>query len=176
MNKLKHLLATLALFPALAFAQVQVLGFEIGSTTSQQLKTKLASQTRVEDNGTNKFSGGRQFKTDGTGYGIDTLTEVVYIFDPQDKLAGVLMGMGKDRFDDVFNALSAKYKVSSQQRPFVGNKSARFNAKGAVIELDAPHMSFTMSARYIREDLMKKFLTESQAETQQKKAAERSQF
>lgn len=176
MKFIQQALLTVALLPALAMAQVQVLGVEIAATTSQQLKSKLPGQARLTDGGVNKFSGGRQFTTDGAGYGIDSLNEVTYIFDAQDKLAAVLMQLGKERFDDLFNTLSSKYKLTAQQRPFVGNKSARFTAKGAVVELDAPHLSFVMDVRYVRDDLMKSFLAQSKSEAQQKKAAEQSKF
>lgn len=176
MKFIKLLILLVAVVPAMANAAVQVVGFEIGTSTVQQVKSQLVKQTSIEDEGTNKYTGGVQFKTDGGGYGIDSLTEVVYIFDRDDKLAGVLMDMGKFRFDDIFETLAAKYKVTAKQRPFVGNMSARFKPKGVTIELDAPHLGFNMNASYIRDDLYEQFHSESARESQQKKAAERSKF
>lgn len=176
MKTFKLFLIALALLPAICLAQVQVLGFELGSSTQQQVRSRLGNQARIGDVGTNKFTGGQQFKTSGEGYGLDGLTEVVYIFDKDQKLAGVLMEMGNDRFDEVFGVLAGKYKVTAQARPFVGNKFGRFKAKGATIELSAPHMSFEMQANYIRDDLYAQFTTQSAAEAQQKRAAEQSKF
>ncbi|MBI1928181.1 hypothetical protein HYR99_28540 [Candidatus Poribacteria bacterium] len=158
-------------------AQVAVLGFKIGVSTASQVKTQLAKQTRIEDAGINKYTGGPQFKTDGEGYDIETLTKVFYIFDEKEKLAGVLMTMSKNRFDDIFDVLSGKkYEVIVKERPFVGNMYARFKAKGVTIEMDAPHLGFTMSVSYLRDDLYQKFNSQSAQEEQQKKEKEKSKF
>ncbi len=176
MRFIKLILLGAMFLPALSFAQVLVLGFEVGTSTLQQVKAELAKQTKIQDAGTNKYTGGAQFKTDGGGYDIETLSEVFYIFDKDQKLAGVLMEMSKNRFDEIFNFLSGKYKVTAKQRPFVGDMFARFKAKGGTIELDAPHLGFNMQARYIRDDLFQQFNTQSAQETQQKKASEKSKF
>lgn len=161
---------------ASASAQVQVLGVEIGTSTVQQVKTEAAKQSKVRDIGTNKWSQGPMLRADGDGYGIEGLSDVLYIFDKTNVLAGVIMTMEKSRFDEVFGFLSGKYKVSAKQIPFVGNKFARLKGKGAMVELDAPHLSFTMEARYLRDDLFQQFNAQSEAEAQQKKASERSRF
>lgn len=161
---------------ALAHAGTQVLGFEIGATTVDQFKQDLSAKTKLEASGTNKYSGGQMFKTDGAAYDIDGLTSVLYIFDQQQKLAGVIMDMGKSRFDAVFQFLSANYKVVAQQRPFVGDQYARFRPSDAVIELDAPHLGFNMEVRYLRNDLMQKFNAQSEAEAAAKKKSEASKF
>lgn len=159
-----------------ANAGTQALGFEIGASTVDQVKSSLAKQTKVSDSGTNKFTMGPMLKTDGSSYEIEGLTEVLYIFDDQKKLAGIIMNMSKARFDAVFQALSAKYKVASQQRPFVGNQFARFKAQDSVVEMDAPHLGFEMEVRYIRNDLMQKFNSQSAAEAEAKKKREASKF
>jgi hypothetical protein len=101
---------------------------------------------------------------------------VVYVFDKDQELAAVLMEMGKDRFNDVFKILSAKYKLTAEERPFVGNMLGRFKAKGATIELNAPHMSFEMNASYLRDDFYARVKTQSAQETEQRKAAEKARF
>lgn len=161
---------------SLVHAGTQVLGVEIGTTTIDQLKQDLSKKTKLEMTGTNKFSGGEMIRTDGSAYDIEGLTSVLYIFDENKKLAGVLMDMGKHRFDAVFQFLNGKYKVVSQQRPFVGNQFARFRPSDAFIEMDAPHMGFNMEVRYIRNDLMQKFNAQSEAEAAAKKKSEASKF
>mgnify|MGYP001282501103 CR=1 FL=1 len=160
----------------LAHAGTQVLGFEIGSTTVDQLKQDLRGKTKLESTGTNKYSGGEMFKTDGSSYGIEGLTKVLYVFDDQRELAAVIMVMAKHRFDSVFQFLESKYKVVAQQRPFVGDRYAKFRPSDAVIELDAPHLSFDMEVRYVRNDLMQKFIAQSEADAAAKKRSEASQF
>ena len=160
----------------LAHAGTQVLGFEIGSTTVDQLRQELSKRTKLETSGTNKYSGGEMFSTTGASYDIQGLSRVLYIFDEQKKLAGVVMDMDKQRFDAVFQFLSSKYKAVAQQRPFVVNQYARFRPSDAVVELDAPHLSFNMEVRYIRNDLMQKFNAQSEADAAAKKKAEASKF
>ncbi|BBO21083.1 MAG: hypothetical protein HKUEN07_01390 [Rhodocyclaceae bacterium] len=178
---MKHLvqsaLAAIALMCSIgANAGTQALGFEIGASTIDQVKSTLVKQTKVADSGTNKFTMGPMLKTDGASYEIEGLNEVLYIFDDQKKLAGIIMDMNKARFDAIFQALSAKYKVSSQQRPFVGNQFARFKTQDSVIEMDAPHLGFVMEVRYIRNDLMQKFNSQSAAEADAKKKREAAKF
>lgn len=158
------------------WAQVQVLGVEVGTSSVKDVKAQAGKQTRVRELGTNKWSDGPMLGTDGEGYGIEGLSEVLYIFDKAGVLAGVVMTLNKNRFDELYGFLSGKYKPVSKQIPFVGDKFARFKAKGVTIELDAPHLSFKMSARYLRDDLLQQFNTQSEAESQQKKASERSKF
>lgn len=157
-------------------AGTQVLGVEIGVTTADQLQRSIGSRIALTAQGTNKYSGGPMLGSSGAGYGIDGLNEVTYIFDTQGKLSAVLMEMGKHRFDAVYKAVSAKYKVVSQKRPFVGNQYARFEPGDAVIEIDAPHMSFEMGVRYVRNDLMKKFRSQSKAEADAKETSEAAKF
>lgn len=159
-----------------ANAGTQVLGAEIGVTTLEQLKLELSKKTKVEDRGNNKYSGGAMLKTDGASYEIEGLATVLYIFDQQKKLAAVIMDMDKERFNTVFQFLNGKYKVVAQQRPFVGNQSARFKPADAYIDMDAPHMGFNMEVRYIRNDLMQKFNTKSDADAAAKKKSEASKF
>lgn len=177
MNVGKALFLVLALCSSLiAHAGTQALGFEIGASSFEQIKSALAKQTKVVDAGTNKFSNGPMLKTGGGSYEIEGLNEVLYIFDDQRKLAGIIMGMDKERFDSVFQALSGKYKVSFKQRPFVGDQFARFKTQDAVIELDAPHLSFEMDVRYIRNDLMQKYNAQSAAESEAKQKREAAKF
>lgn len=159
-----------------AFAGTQVLGFEIGVSTVDQVRSALTKQTKIKGEDVNKWTGGAQFHTDGSAFEIRGLQNVQYIFDDQKKLTAIIMTMGKDGFDSVFKAVSAKYKVVNQQRPFVGNQYAKLKSQDSIIEIDAPHMGFDMEVRYIRDDLMKKFNEQSAAEEQAKKKKEASKF
>jgi hypothetical protein len=177
MRTLRSVLFVLALCATtLAHAGTQVLGFEIGVTTVEQLKQDLSKRTKYQVLGPNKYSGGDMIKTDGAAYEIEALTSVLYIFDDQKKLAGVIMDMGKHRFDSIFQFLSSKYKVVSQQRPFVGNQFARFRPADSIIEIDAPHLGFNMEVRYIRNDLMQRFNAQSESEAAAKKKSEAAKF
>lgn len=174
---LRLLLAILTLVCSTAtHSGTAVLGFEIGVTTLDQAKQDLTKKTMPQFQGTNKYTGGEMIRTDGNGYDIEGLSGVLYIFDDKKKLAGVIMDMGKHRFDAIFQFLTSKYKVVAQQRPFVGNQYARFKPADAFVEIDAPHMGFEMEVRYIRNDLMQKFNAQSEAEVAAKKKSEASKF
>ena len=173
----KNSLAIIAILASsFAHAGTQVLGFEIEASTLEQVNTSLSKQTKVIDNGINKFSAGTMLRTNGSSYEIEGLNDVLYIFDDQQKLAGVIMNMNKNRFDTVYQAVSKKYKVASQNRPFVGNQFARFKTPDSTIEIDAPHLSFEMEVRYIRKDFLQKFNSQSTAEAESKKKREASNF
>lgn len=173
---IRLLLAASLLISGLAHAGTKALGFEIGVSTVDQVRSVMVKQTRVMDAGENKYSAGPMLKTDGTGYDIQGLNSVVYIFDPQQKLLGVVMGMNKNRFDVVFKMLADKYKVVAQERPFVGDRYARFKTQDATIQIEAPHLSFDMDVSYLRDDLLKKLRAQQAAETAAKKRHESAQF
>lgn len=162
-------------------ANAAPLGLELGAATQAQVRQKLSDQTHLEDGGTNQYSGGKMLKGDGEGLGIDGLSEIVFIFDTTDKLAAVLMTLPKgEGFGDLQNgnftktakALAAKYKQVEKRQPFVGNAHAIFRQGDSVVELDAPHMSFTMALRYMTNALRKTFKQQS---TSNKAAKERTQ-
>lgn len=178
-NRFVSRLVTVLIFSAcagMAHAGTQVLGVEIGQTTPAQLTKALAKHAKLENRGTNKYSGGDMYHVDGDAYDIEGLKDVLYIFDDRQRLAGVIMDMDKGRFDSVYQYLTGKYKVTSQQRPFVGNQYAVFKPNDAVIELDSPHMSFDMEVRYLRNDLMQQFKAQSPADAVAKKRSEASKF
>jgi hypothetical protein len=164
------------LFLTPAMAGTQVLDAELGVTTVEQLKSVLSKNTMVQQRGVNKYSGGEMYATDGASYGIDGLDTVLYIFDNQKKLAGVIMTMDKDRFASIYDILSKKYKIVSKQRPFVGDQYALFKPSDANIEIAAPHLSFEMEVRYLRNDLVQQFNAKSEAEAAAKKKTETRKF
>lgn len=168
--------ASLILGAISARAGTQVLGVELGVTTVAQLSQELSKEARFESIGTNQYSEGPMIRADGSSYQIDGLKRVLYIFDGQKKLAGVVMDMDKSRFDAVFDFLNKKYKPTVQRRPFVGDQFARFKPADAFIELDAPHMGFNMEVRYLSNDLMQKFNAQSEAEAAAKKKSEAAKF
>jgi hypothetical protein len=153
-----------------------VLGFEVGVSTLEQVKATLSKKTQVKDNGINKWSKGPMLKTNGSSYEIEGLNSVLYIFDEQKTLMGVVMDMNKKRFDSIYEVLSKKYKMKEQKRPFVGDQFALFESPGCIIELDAPHLGFQMEVRYLRSDLVRRVNSQSEAEDKAKKKREADQF
>ncbi|TKD46455.1 hypothetical protein [Azotobacter chroococcum] len=168
----KEIAISLSLLSSVAFADPTIFGMELGVTTEQQLK----SAYNVNHIGTNKYSNGNMYSVPVSAINFDGLQEVTTVFDTEGKLLAVLTTLPKSKFDYLHKTLGGKYKLVNQNIPFVGNKSAKYRDGTTEITLDAPHLSFQMSMNYIRDDLMKKFNQQSQAENQKKQANEASQL
>lgn len=157
------------------------LGLELGAATLADVQKEVGTKFQLSDLGINKFSGGKMLSGTGNGLGIDGLSEIAFIFDQNNVLAGVLMTLPKkDNRNDLQNgnfkktakALASKYKKVEMQDPFVGSAYARFSQGKSVIELDAPHMSFTMSLRYVTSDFMSNFNKQAAADRASKDQAQ----
>lgn len=122
---------------------------------------RWGGKTNLDDEGTNQFSGGKMLQGDGSGLGIEGLSEVTFIFDRADKLAGVVMTLPKESFKPTLKALSAKYKLLDSQLPFVGDASAHLKQGDSLVEMNAPHMSFTMEVLYLTNGLKQAFQQKS---------------
>lgn len=151
-------------------------GQELGIASYAQVKQQVGGKTALSDTGTNKFSGGKMLQGDGSGLGIDGLSEVTFIFDRADKLAGVLMTLPKESFKPTLKALSAKYALVSSEVPFVGNASAKLKQGDSVIELNAPHLSFTMEVLYLTRSLKQAFQQQSSNERAAKEKRQADMF
>ncbi len=161
---------------ASAEAGTKVLGVEIGVTTPGLLHKTLDGKVRLAERGVNKWSGGDMLRSGGENLGIDGLQQVDYIFDAKGVLCGVLMSMAKERFDDVYQAVSLKYTLQREERPFVGNQYARFATADGIVELDAPHLSFELSVRYLRRDLAEEYQRRSRAEETERRKSQAAKF
>lgn len=70
---------------------------------------------------------------------------------------------------------SVKYKlVNNQVVSFMNYGTAQFTVGDAVIDIDAPHLSFDMEVRYLNKRLRDAFMVQLNAETtaQQKRKAD----
>lgn len=177
-NKLACLLAMLCMaFSNLALAiNAAPLGMELNVATYAQVKQQLGGKTSLSDAGTNKYSGGKMLQGNGDGLGIEGLSEITFIFDASEKLAGVLMTLPKDSFKPTLKALSAKYKLVESVVPFVGNASAKLQQGESVIELDAPHMSFEMTVTYMTRGLKQAFTQQASNERASKEKRQADMF
>ncbi|GAB1394618.1 hypothetical protein MASR1M60_27820 [Rhodocyclaceae bacterium] len=166
---------------AMAAPNAAPLGVEIGVATLEQVKKDIGGRTRLSDAGTNVYSEGPMFKGDGTGLEIDGLSEILFIFDKANKLAGVVMtlpkgGMGSENVRKVMGMLGEKYKTVQKNIPHVGNAYGKFKQGASVVEVDAPHMSFTMEVRYLSDAFLASFNQRSQQERTEKQQKQKSQF
>lgn len=163
-------------WPPSTFAQVQVLGVELGKTTMTQVKAQLNKATPIVETGRNRYTDGPQFSTTGAGYDIESLMTVRYIFDREQKLAAVTMTMGKDRFEDIASFLASKYKVTKKVVPFVGDRLYQLKPPGVFIEVSSPHLSFEIQVSYVRDDLYQAFNAQVAQDDAKKRAGEKTKF
>jgi hypothetical protein len=177
---MKKLVANLLLCLSLASPTVQagvkVMDVEVGVTTIETLKTTVGTKVKLMEAGISSWTGGSMLRADGDAFDIEGLKAVLYIFDDQKRLSALVMTMDKSRFDAVYKFIASKYKLTSEQRPFVGNSTAKFAAPDTNIEMDAPHMSFEMEVKYLSHSFVKNFQTKSQAASAAKQKKEQSQF
>ncbi len=144
-------------------ANAAPLGLEIGFANLAGVKHKLGGMTNLESVGTNEYSEGPMLRSSGEGLGVDGLSQLLLIFDKDNVLVGVVMTLPKAP-KDVLQKLSEKYQVVDNRiDAFMNNGYARLGKGESLIEIDAPHLSFTMEVRYLTQKLM--------ADYQQKSAA-----
>jgi len=160
------------LLTSTASADPTIFGMEIGKMTEKELKSTYS----VNHIGTNKYSNGNMYSVPASSINFEGLQEVTTIFSTDGKLVAVLTTLPKSKFDYLNNALGGKYKLISQQIPFVGDKKATYRDGATEITLDAPHLSFKMSMNYISYELMNAFNKQSRAESRQKQQSEASQL
>ena len=163
-------------FCCVAHAGTKVINVELGVSTLEQVRKTASSSGKVQNNGTNTWTGGPSLAVQNGDYGIQGLQSVEYIFDASNKLAAVVMTMGKDRFDAIFDVLAGKYKMTKKVRPFVGDQYARFSTPDGLIEVDAPHLGFTMDVSYMTSTFHKAWTDGVKARQSQQRQQEKSKF
>lgn len=166
----------LTLFAALVRAEVAPFGVPIGVATLKEVRASLGPKTTLKHAGTNKWSGGPMLSSDGRGLGIDGLQEATFVFNPQEKLVGVLLTLPKHRYADITSYLKQKYQLVDEATPFVGDRFATFREGPVTITAAAPHLSFEMTVNYIHSELQTAFDRGSQAEADKKRQREVSKL
>ena len=154
-------------------ADVSSLCMTLGKTTHEQAS---AYSSMLVDKGINKYSNGKMLTGLNPAWNIKGLKSTTLIFDQNKVLTAILMTMNKHQFDRVFGFLSSKYTLENKQIPFVGNKSATFRKENVTIEINAPHMSFTMDVVYATDAFNKAYERISREERRRKNNADKSQF
>lgn len=147
-------------------------GLELGKATVAQAKAKY----RLKSDGTNKYSQGPMFKVEPSSVQLDGLQQMTLIFNKQQVLVGVMTTLPKAQFKPFHEMLSKKYRVTSEEVPFVGDASVKYKSGGTQIELDAPHLSFQMSMNYFRNELLDAFKQQEELEQKAKQKATESQL
>ncbi len=168
----KGIVLALSLISTLAVADPTIFGMELGKTTEKELK----SLYNVKHTGMNKYSNGNMYSVPAGNIAFDGLQGVTTIFDTDEVLVAVLTEFPKSKFGYLNKAIGGKYQLVSQKIPFVGNKTATYRDGTTEITLNAPHMNFKMSMNYIRDDLLRAFNNQNEAEKKEKASSESSQL
>lgn len=168
----KGIFIAISLFSLAAYADPSIFNMELGQTTENQLK----SLYNVEHIGTSKYSKGNMYSIPASSIRFDGLEKVTAIFDKKGVLIAVLTTFPKSKFNYLNKTLGGKYKRVSQNTPRVGNKSATYQDGGTKIMLDAPHLSFSMSMNYARDDFIRAVNKQDEIEKRTKQQHEASQL
>ncbi len=118
-------------------------GLELGKAT---LKDIEANHKIIERN--DAVFDGKTIKVDANLLGIKGLEVASFYVDKDGVVQATILTMDKDKFNDMLDVFSEKYKLVSKEIPFVGNKSVSFEDGGSIIIMNAPHLSFNMEIVY----------------------------
>ncbi len=156
---------------------VQLLGYTVGQSTYEDVKASLEERgARPRDKGASRHAGGPMLEASGHRLGVEGLQSAFMIFDERNRLAGGLLTLHKSSYDAVVQALKEKYTLVREVRPFVGNRFAEFRASGALITVDAPHLSFEMTVLYRTPAVKSSMDREAAAREADRRRVEREQF
>lgn len=170
---MRGIIATILFFVSAAVAADPApFGLEIGKVTVADAEKMYA----LQQTGINKYSNGPMYSVNVSQINFEGLKTLTLVFNKAGVLTGVLATVPKHQFKALHQSLSKKYKVVSQQIPFVGNAYAKYVNGSTVITLDAPHMSFEMSMNYTHKELTSAYSAQSKAEAAAKKRSQESQL
>lgn len=162
--------ACLALTATAGRAEVSAFGYTLGATTYTDVKGQGTTS------GINRYSNGPMLEVPASRFNLQGLESVLLIFGEQRKLAAIVLDMRKSRFDAVRRHMVEKYAVRESRIPHVGNRYVRLGAPGATMEIIAPHMSFSMSVLYQRDDFYFAYKKQKEQDRQNKQQREGELF
>ncbi len=169
---MKRLVLSLLAISPLAFASPSPFGLELGKNTISQAKEKY----HLIDAGINKYSDGDMYQLDVQELNIDGIESALLIYDKNQILTAVITSFPKENINELLPTLKKKYKLIKENVPFVGNASAKLKDDDCTILLDAPHLSFSMSLSYLRDDFLNVYNKSVAQEADAKKSQQESQL
>jgi hypothetical protein len=139
---------------------VRVLGFVIDVSTVQQVQAQALRREMPLVEVAEPLTGGTELRlqegVQGQAHGDAELSSVVYLFDKNQKLAGVLMRIGQDRYVQAYEYLARQYHLAKNKEPQDSEASVRFQAPGVTIELAPPDADGEVRVLYLRDDFYQK--------------------
>lgn len=173
---MKRIISSLLFLAATTvFAEPAPFGLEIGkATVADAEKMYRIEKIRTnEDNFSGVISG---YKVAVNQVNFDGLKELKIGFNKIGVLKLVYAKLPKSQFKSLHESLSKKYKVVSQEIPFVGNSAVQYVNGSTVVLLDAPHLSFDMSMIYIPKDMLSVAIEHKEEKDAAKKKSQEDQL
>lgn len=155
--------------PASAYADTTAFGMTLGKTTLEDFRKTYPSSTHE---GKNKWTDGQMYSIPVSELDFDGVKSDLIIFNKDGQITAITLDIDKERFGTINSMLSKKYKLIKKDIPFVGNKYVRYKNDKDFIELDAPHLSFSMSLLYIEKSFEDTYLKMNMEEKNNKKTKE----
>ena len=143
------------------------LGIEPGKSTLKDIESK---HKIISKHCETKEQTSCAYSIDPTKLPLTNVSELLFYCNSQEIVKAVFVEANKSNFENLFESLSKKYKLEEKHIPFVGNKSAVFQAdNNVVVTLNAPHMSFKMTLLYITRENYNNLIEYRKKEQQNKK-------
>jgi hypothetical protein len=155
-----------------AYANPAPIGIEINSTTVKELQSKVKIL--------------KTFKSTIPGYTVSQLDRsqidmpaLKYAYADSNKegvIESLKFTLDKTRFNEINDAIAAKYTLLKSDIPFVGDKFSLYEEGDTYIFLIADHLSFEMSLTYMTKKYFNLLNTHLDAENKAKKEKTVSQL
>jgi hypothetical protein len=155
---------------SISFSEPSPFGMEINKSTYEEIRNKYSGTNC----GINKYSNGKMYKINCCQIEVDGIKEIVAIFDKNDKLMAITAVFNKTEYNSLVNSLSNKYQLMFKKDAFVGSKVSRFQSDNTLIEIKAPHMSFSLTLAYMHKSFEELFLYQVNKDFKQKKQKEKN--
>lgn len=151
----------------IVYANPAPIDLELNKATLQDIKRthKILSEE-------NTPYGGKEYFLDIKNINIQQLKIAKVLCDENGIVQGVQLVIDKNRFEDIYHSIDAKYEQHSKTIPSVGDKIVRFKYKDSYIILSAPHMSFNLYLTYLTQSISQKISQVSEEEEAERRLKE----
>jgi hypothetical protein len=161
------LILILCALSSFSHAEPSPFGITIKKTTAEELKEKYS----LEDKGINAFSKGKTYSISPEQVEFEGLESLHVIFSEDNKVLGVLSEFSKDKYNQLFDMLSSKYKLVYKDS-IRGDKLAVFVDGKTKINLTVWNLRSTMKMQYVHKDFDEAYEKKSSEEKKQKNKKE----
>jgi len=127
---------------------VAPLGVEVGYTNLVGLKEKLGNIIKIDYKGQNEVSNGVMMFSDGLGLGLKELNSILFIFNRENILVGVVMEMKKDMESMNRQLLQQYTPITSDIDDSLEFGNVRYEKGDSFVEVDAQKESDFMELRF----------------------------